>query len=217
METWTGEPRPYGMKHKFDPQKHHRRSIRLKGYDYSSEGAYYVTIVAQGRECLFGDIIDGEIYLSKYGEIIQKWWDEIPIHFPNVELGAFVIMPNHVHGIIYIVTDRRSEILSPRDHPNNNIQDEYVDGNNKQGGEQQQGGETPPLRRPTLGQIVAYFKYQSTKEMNKIETEKSITKFWQRSYYEHIIRNEKELQQKTDYIMDNPSQWDEDDENPVRP
>jgi REP element-mobilizing transposase RayT len=79
-----------------------------------------------------------------------------------------------------------------------------------------QGGGTP-LRKPTLGQIVAYFKYQSTKEMNKIETENSITKFWQRSYYEHIIRNEKELQQKTDYIMDNPSQWDEDDENPVKP
>lgn len=199
------------MKSKFDPQKHHRRSIRLKGYDYSSEGAYYVTIVTWGRECLFGKIIDGEMRLSKYGEIIQKWWDEIPVHFLNVELGAFVIMPNHVHGIIFIIDDRRGEVLSPRDHPNNNIQDEYVDGNNNQ------GRETPPLRKPTLGQIVAYFKYQSTKEMNKIETENSITKFWQRSYYEHIIRNEKELQQKTDYIMDNPSQWDEDDENPVKP
>jgi REP element-mobilizing transposase RayT len=226
------------MKSKFDPQKHHRRSVRLKGYDYSSEGAYYVTIVAQGRECLFGKIVDGEMYLSKYGEIVQKWWDEIPIHFLNVELGAFVIMPNHVHGIIFIIDNRRGEVLSPRDHPNNNIQDEYVDGNNKQGGwindegvktknqggETQnqgmginnQGGETPPLPRRTLGQIVAYFKYQSTKEMNRIETENSITKFWQRSYYEHIIRNEKELQQKTDYIMDNPAQWDEDDENPMK-
>ncbi len=219
------------MKSKFDPQKHHRRSIRLKGYDYSSEGAYYVTIVAQGRECLFGEIIDGEMYLNRYGEIVQKWWNEIPVHFLNVELGAFVIMPNHVHGIIYIVTECRGEVLSPRDNPNNNIQDEFVNGNNNEGGEQQQGGETqnqgmefnnqggetPPLRRPTLGQVVAYFKYQSTKEMNRIETENSITKFWQRSYYEHIIRDEKELQQKTDYIMDNPSQWDEDDENPVKP
>lgn len=230
METWTGEPRPYDMKHKFDPQKHHRRSVRLKGYDYSSEGAYYVTVVAHGRECLFGEIVDGEMHLSKYGEIIQKWWEEIPVHFLNVELGAFVIMPNHVHGIIYIVTERRGEVISPRDNPNNNIQDEFVNGNNNEGGEindegvktknqdggQQQGGETPPLPRRTLGQIVAYFKYQSTKEMNKIETENSITKFWQRSYYEHIIRNEKELQQKTDYIMDNPSQWDEDDENPIK-
>ena len=242
------------MKSKFDPQKHHRRSIRLKGYDYSSEGAYYVTVVAQGRECLFGEIIDGETHLSKYGEIIQKWWDEIPVHFPTVELGAFVIMPNHVHDIIFIIDDRRGEVISPHDHPNSNnqenvnnknqgggINDEGVKTNNQSGGQQQggetnnidvatndmggqsqtqggeQGGETPPLRRPTLGQIVAYFKYQSTKEMNKIETENSITKFWQRSYYEHIIRNEKELQQKTDYIMGNPSQWDEDDENPVKP
>jgi len=244
METWTGFPRPYDMKHKFDPQKHHRpfdgaqgrRSIRLKGYDYSSEGAYYVTIVAQGRECLFGEIVDGEMHLNKYGEIIQKWWDEILIHFPNVELGAFVIMPNHVHGIIFIIDNRRGEVLSPRDHPNSNHQENANNKNlgggindesmitNDQGGEinddgvkiKTQGGETPPLRRPTLGQIVAYFKYQSTKEMNRIETESSITKFWQRSYYEHIIRNEKELQQKTDYIMDNPSQWDEDDENPVK-
>ena len=217
METWAGEPRPTNMKSKFDPQKHHRRSVRLKRCDYSSEGAYYVTIVAQGRECLFGEIVDGEMHLSKYGEIVQKWWDEIPVHFPNVELGAFVIMPNHVHGIIFIIDNRRGEVISPRDYQNNNIQDEYVDENNNQGGGQQQGGETPPLPRRTLGQIVAYFKYQSTKEMNKIEAENSITKFWQRSYYEHIIRNEKELQQKTDYIMDNPSQWDEDDENPIKP
>jgi putative transposase len=216
MDADATQPAPANMKSKFDPQKHHRHSIRLKGYDYSSEGAYYVTIVAQRRDCLFGEIIDGEIHLSRYGEIIQKWWDEIPVHFLNVELGAFVIMPNHIHGIISMINNRRGEVISPRDRQNNNIQDEYVDENNNYGGGQQQGGETPPLRKPTLGQIVAYFKYQSTKEMNKIETENSVTKFWQRSYYEHIIRNVKELQQKTDYIMDNPSQWDEDDENPVK-
>lgn len=191
------------MKSKFDPQKHHRRSIRLKRYDYSSEGAYYVTIVAQGRECLFGEIVDGEMILNEYGEIVQKWWDEIPIHFPNVELGAFVIMPNHVHGIIFIFEERRGEVLSPRNDPN------AMNGSDRD-------GETPPLRKPTLGQIVAYFKYQSTKEMNKIETPNAITRFWQRNYYEHIIRNERELQQKTGYILMNPSRWDEDDENFVK-
>jgi putative transposase len=196
------------MKSKFDPQKHHRRSIRLKGYDYSSEGAYYVTIVTQGRECLFGEIIDGEVHLNKYGEIVQKWWNEIPIHFPTVELGAFIIMPNHVHGIIFITAERRGEVVSPRDIPNNNILDANADGTDDQ------GGETPPLPKPTLGQIVAYFKYQSTKEMNRIETENAITKFWQRNYYEHIIRDEKDLQNKTDYINANPSLWDEDDNNP---
>jgi REP element-mobilizing transposase RayT len=192
---------------KFDPQKHHRRSIRLKGYDYSSEGAYYVTIVTQGRECLLGEIIDGEMYLNGYGNIVQKWWNEIPIHFPNVELGAFVIMPNHVHGIIFITTERRGEAVSPLDNPNNNLH-VYDDETNNM------GGETPPLRKRTLGQIVAYFKYQSTKEMNRIETEKAITRFWQRNYYEHIIRNDKDLQNKTDYIQANPLLWDEDDDNP---
>ena len=189
---------------------HHRRSIRLQGYDYSQAGAYYVTIVVQGRDCLFGEVVNGEMYINAYGEIVQKWWDEIPIHFPNVELGAFVIMPNHVHGIIFITTERRGEVLSPRDNPNNNNLDENVDGTNQQGGDASQ----PPLRKPSLGQIIAYFKYQSTKEMNRIETENAITKFWQRNYYEHIIRDEKDLQNKTDYIEANPMLWDEDDNNP---
>ena len=197
------------MKSKFDPQKHHRKSIRLKGFDYSSAGVYYVTIVTQGRECLFGEIINGEMYLNEYGEIVQKWWDEIPIHFPNVELGAFVIMPNHVHGIIWIITNRRGEVLSPHNNPNNNIQNIFVDRINNQ------DGETPPLHKPILGQIIAYFKYQSTKEMNRIETENAIRKFWQRNYYEHIIRNEKDLQNKTDYIESNPALWNEDDNNPA--
>ena len=206
------------MKSKFDPRKHHRRSIRLKNYDYASDGAYYVTIVALGRECLFGEIIDKEMYLSDYGKIIQKWWESIPIHFPNVELGAFVIMPNQIHGIIFIIEKRRGEVLSPH---NRTIQNNKQYFNNTeispQGNESlNQGGETPPLHRRTLGQIVAYFKYQSTKEMNNVDDVKTITRFWQRNYYEHIIRNEKELKQKTDYILDNPSRWDEDAENPLK-
>jgi putative transposase len=181
---------PHAPRPKFDPQKpfdkaqdrHHRRSIRLPGYDYSQEGAYYVTIVTQGRECMFGEIVDGEMRLNEYGEIVQKWWNEIPIHFPTVELGMFVIMPNHVHGIIFITTERRGEVISPHDNPNNNFQDAYVDETINLGAPTPAGRETLPLRKPTLGQIVAYFKYQSTKEMNRIETDKEITKFWQRNY-----------------------------------
>lgn len=125
-----------------------------------------------------------------------------------MELGAFVIMPNHVHGIIFIIAERRGEVLSPRDDPHRNIQDAYVDGTINQ------GGVIPPLRKPTLGQIIAYFKYQSTKMMNLIETDKAITRFWQRNFYEHIIRDERDLQNKTDYINANPSLWDEDENNP---
>ncbi len=158
---------------KFDPQKHpfdaaqdrRRRSIRLKGYDYAQEGAYFVTIVTWRREHLFGKIVEGEMILNDFGEIIQKWWREIPVHFPNVETGAFVVMPNHIHGIIRI-TERRGTLSVPDDTINYQIQ----------------GGETPPLRMPTLGQIVAYFKYKSTKEMNLLDNTGTITKIWQRKY-----------------------------------
>jgi REP-associated tyrosine transposase len=176
------------MKSKFDPQIHHRRSIRLQDYDYASEGAYFVTTVTQGRVCLLGEIVDGKMCLNRYGEIVQRWWNEIPIHFPNVEIGAFVIMPNHVHGVIFIIDQRTGEVFPPHNEPK-------------------------PLHKPTLGQIIAYFKYQSTKEMNLANVTGTIAKFWQRNYFEHIIRNDQELQQKTNYILDNPSRWRSDREN----
>lgn len=88
--------------YKFDPRKHHRRSIRLEGFDYSGVGAYYVTIVAWCRECLFGEVVDGEVRLNPRGMIAYVCWREIPNHFSNVELGAYIVMPNHVHGIIFI-------------------------------------------------------------------------------------------------------------------
>jgi len=104
---------------------------------------------------------------------------------------------------------RRGEVLSPRNIPNHKILNENINETSNQ------GRETLPLRHPTLGQIVAYFKYQSTKEMNRIETDKAITKFWQRNYYEHVIRDDKDLQNKSDYIESNPSLWDEDEDNPA--
>ena len=194
---------------KFDPKIHHRRSIRLQGYDYSQAGAYFVTIVTWQRDFLFGEIVNNEMELSPYGEIVQRSWGEIPIHFPNVETGAFVVMPNHVHGIVFIV-ERRGTVSVPHDsQPLNKLEPP----NSNETWEQ--GGETPPLRVPTLGQVVAYFKYQSTKEMNRVENAGTGTKFWQRNYYEHIICSEKDLQNKTDYITANPLLWGEDEENPI--
>ncbi|HCR70703.1 MAG TPA: hypothetical protein DIW23_04600, partial [Anaerolineae bacterium] len=99
---------------KFDPKIHHRRSIRLKDYDYSQAGAYYVTIVTWHREFLFGEIVNGEMKLNERGKIVKECWHEIPNHFENVQLGAFVIMPNHVHGIIVIYENRDATNLS---HP----------------------------------------------------------------------------------------------------
>lgn len=99
---------------KFDPQKHHRRSIRLKGYDYASAGAYYVTIVAWRRECLFGEVVNGEMVLSKFGLVAKQQWEKLPNRFPNTELGAFMIMPNHMHGIV-LITDGRGTAENPND------------------------------------------------------------------------------------------------------
>lgn len=88
---------------KYDPAVHHRRSIRLRDYDYAQAGAYFVTICAQDRRCLFGEIVDGEMRLNAMGRIVAEQWDAIPRRFINVELDEFVVMPNHIHGIFLIV------------------------------------------------------------------------------------------------------------------
>jgi REP element-mobilizing transposase RayT len=179
---------------KFDPQKHHRHSIRLKGYDYSQEGAYYVTIVTWRRDFLFGEIVNQEMMLSKRGQIADACWREIPNHFPHVELGAYVIMPNHMHGIIFIKDGRRGAIYrAPTD-----------DANIEKFGEPVKG---------SLPTIIRTYKAAVTRLIGR---ELNETGIWQRNYYDHIIRDEKDLQNKTDYIEANPRLWDEDDENPLR-
>ena len=164
----------------YDPQRHHRRSIRLKGYDYSRPGAYYVTICAQNRECLFGGIVDGRTQLFDPGKILVKWWDAIPNHFPNVKLDEYVVMPNHMHGIIFIVEEMsnvgRGEMTSP----------------------------LPKHRhKPTLGQIMGYLQYQCTKEINQLFGTPG-AKVLHRNYYEHIVQNENELNRIRRYIIENP-------------
>ena len=88
---------------KYNPDKHHRRSIRLQGYDYSQRGAYFITLCTKNREHLFGEILNGEIQLNEFGKITQQCWLEIPNHFPHVQLDKYIIMPNHIHGIIVLV------------------------------------------------------------------------------------------------------------------
>lgn len=193
------------MKSKFDPQKHHRRSIRLKGYDYSSEGAYYVTIVAQGRECLFGEIVDGEMILNDAGQMIVKWWNELPNKFPNIVLGEFVVMPNHFHGIIFIMETVGADLRVCPD-------DERVCPDDEEKGEHVGSPQQIPLSR-----IIQWFKTMTTNEyirgVNQLNWKPFVGKLWQRNYYEHIVRNEKDLQRIADYIVANPSRWDEDDNN----
>ena len=189
----------------YNPEIHRRRSIRLKGYDYSQAGAYFITVCAWNKECLFGEIKDGEMLLNEYGEIIMKCWDTIPSHFLHVETDEFIVMPNHMHGIV-LVNNCRGEVSPPFS--------EVVAFNSKTKKAPKQGGETPPLRNITFGQIVAYFKYQSAKQINQNRNTPRVP-VWQRNYYEHIIRDDRELQAIREYTRYNPLKWDEDEENPV--
>jgi len=97
-----------GITMKFDSKIYYRKSICLKGYDYSQAGGYFVTIVSYGRELLFGEVVSGEMRVNTLGKIVQECWGKIPVHFPNVEMDAFVVMPNHVHGIIFIHENNRA-------------------------------------------------------------------------------------------------------------
>ena len=172
----------------------HRKSIRLQGYDYSLDGAYFVTMVTYQRDMLFGKIENGEMLLSDFGIIADECWLAIPEHFPNVELGAYAIMPNHVHGIIVIVGDGRGTIDVGATHASPL--------------QKQPNGPAPH----SLGTIIGSFKSAVTKRIGR---EHNATGIWQRNYYEHIIRDEKDLRNKTDYINANPMLWDEDDDNPI--
>jgi len=175
-------------KSKFDPQKHHRRTIRLQGYDYSQVGAYYVTIVTYHRDCLFGEIVNDEMILNDFGKIADECWRAIPDHFLFVELGAYVIMPNHVHGIIVITHDRRGTIY--------------------------RAPAMEKFGKPTQGSLPTIIRTYKAAVTRRIGRELNATSIWQRNYYEHIIRDEKDLQNKTDYIEANPMLWDKDDNNP---
>ena len=192
---------------KFDPQKHHRHSIRLKGYDYSQAGAYFVTIVTWHREFLFGEIVNKEMRLNKVGKIVKWEWLELPKRFPYIELGAYMIMPNHAHGILFFNDDVGATRLGLTKTLAGNISLPKVTTDGIDG--------SPLPRGPqpkSLGAVMAQFKSRVTKRLWKFAPLNG-TPIWQRNYYEHIIRDEKDLQQKTDYIFDNPSRWDEDEEN----
>ncbi len=214
-------------KPKYNPQTHHRRSIRLQGYDYSQAGLYFVTIGCQNRICWFGRIENGEMRLNEYGKIAYNEWVRTPELRPNVELGEFVIMPNHMHGIVRLLgrgelhspekdrnelhspgNDRRGELHSPGNDvselhsPGNDVSELHSPGND--------GGVCDtPLRSPSnnIGAIVRGYKSAVTRQLNLLGFE---DKLWQRNYYEHIIRNEQSYQAISEYILNNPSKWSED-------
>ena len=155
---------------------HKRRSIRLKDYDYSSPGEYFITICTFQRECTFGDIRNESVYLSNEGIIIKRHWEEIPNHFENVELDEFIIMPNHLHGIIVL----KESVGAIHESPLRMTQQQR--------------------RIMTLPKIIGRFKMESAKEINVLHKTPGHP-VWQRNYYEHIIRDEKDFENISPTIL----------------
>ncbi len=194
-----GMPCPYGMPCPFKGDirimEKHRRSIRLSGYDYSQAGLYYSTICVKNRVNLFGHIAGGEMVLNEYGKIVGKCWQGIPDHFHDVLIDEFVVMPNHTHGILLI----RNESFVGARHAV-----PLPDATIRKFGK--------PIAR-SLPTIIRSFKSAVTRQINEYRLTPGAT-VWQRNYYEHIIRNQEELDRIRKYIVDNPKKWAMDRENP---
>lgn len=187
----------------FDPDKHNRHSIRLYGHDYAYPGYYYVTMCTHDRVRTLGHVENERVLLSTWGRIAHNNWLEIPDHFPSVKLDYFVIMPNHVHGIVIIQNseDTNSELKS---YANDNIPncDPAV-------GAQHAAPLTGSMDQDSLGIMIRSYKSSVTRQVN-LSRHTPGAQFWQRNYYERIVRNVKELAHIREYIHLNPMKWSED-------
>ncbi|MCC7165367.1 MAG: transposase [Anaerolineae bacterium] len=196
--------------------RHHRRSIRLKGYDYTQAGAYYITIVTHQRQCFFGEIVNAEMKPSDLGQTALNCWLAISEHHPHADLDEFVIMPNHIHGIIVITDNARRgvpgkgvQLNAPTPPPASDAP-----------------GHTTKIPKPrdatnpfsvlsphqkSLGVIVRTYKAAVTTACRAMQR---YDFGWQKNYYDHIIRNDRDLNRIREYIFNNPFNWHTDTENP---
>ena len=195
----SANPATKPMAHRtYDPKTHHRRSIRLRGYDYSQPGAYFLTICTQDRKCLFGDIVNGQMRLNHAGEIVAEEWRRTAAIRKEIQLDQWVVMPNHFHGILTITGPIVGAIHVRAIHES-------------------------PLRQPqsprhmtmaqrrnmTLSKLIGRFKMLSSKRINQSRNTPG-ARLWQRNYWEHIVRDEPELQRLREYIQNNPIRWEMD-------
>ena len=177
-----------------------RRSLRLPAHDYRQPGVYFITVCAHGRQPLFGSIQCDKMHLNEAGRIAANCWAAIPNHYPHVQIDTFIVMPNHIHGIIIITNDHRpvgANNHSPLRHNETPIHNDRS-----------------PFQSPsrTIGAIIRGFKIGVTKWFR---ANTNVHTVWQRNYYEHVIRNEAALQEIRQYIINNPAKWNEDPENPA--
>ena len=178
--------------------KYRVESTRLKNWDYTQTGCYFVTICTKNRKCYFGEIVDGKMKLSEIGKIAYENWIGIPDHFKNVELDEFVIMPNHLHAIIIIANVPSVETRHGSVETRHGVS---LHVNNK-------------FSQPISGSLSVTMN-QFKASVKRLCNVKNYDFTWQRNYYEHIIRDDGELNRIRKYITDNPANWELDENNPV--
>src|SRR5258708_26515692 len=212
-----------------DSQKYNRRSIRLRDYDYTSPGAYFITICTQDRKPIFGEIVNNEMQLNELGESLQLIWNTLPERFSNLELDHFVIMPDHIHGIIII---KETNFIFAEDSYKSELPERFRNSTySKRATNRLSASFAPPHprgainRAPTelpslraadenrilpLGEVIRTFKAVTA---HKIRSQGRLDFKWQRNYHEHIFRKDDDLDRIRQYIIDNPAQWAEDSLN----
>jgi REP element-mobilizing transposase RayT len=189
---------------RYDPTRHHRRSIRLKGFDYTRAGAYFVTLCAWRRECVFGEVSAGVVQLSEVGQAVVACWQALPRHFERVTLDAMVVMPNHLHGILLLTAQGKGEAFAKQDL-------DITTTHTANASPQRPIGTQPG----SLGAIIQNYKSIATRRINALRGTPGLP-VWQRNYYEHIIRNERALEAIRRYIHNNPRQWSLDRDHPAQ-
>ena len=213
------------------PGTQRRRSIRLKGDDYSQPGAYFVTMVTQDRSCLFGDVAGGAMRLHDAGRMVQAARDRLPCRFPGIDLDALVVMPNHVHGIIVIVgavgappadAPAPADLVGAPDSAGapDPVGAPLVGAHDVDARDARATTRVAPTRvAPTLGDVVGAYKSVTTVEYTRAVRALGWPPFrrlWQRNYYERIVWDDASLDRVRRYIRDNPAQWGSDRETPTR-
>jgi len=166
---------------------YHRHSIRLKGFDYSRSGAYFVTVCTQDRACVFGDVVAGNIRRNAAGRMIDKWWLELNRGFSNVKTDEYAIMPNHFHGIVFITDASNGGRGAPACAPLSRIVQWF--------------------KTMTTNEYIRGVKTAGWPAFSG--------RLWQRNYYEHVVRTDASLNRIREYIRNNPAKWESDRENPM--
>lgn len=173
-------------------EKRRRKQIRLSGFDYSSNNCYFITICVKQKECLFGNVVNQKMVLSDAGLIANKCWQEIPLHYQNVILDEYVVMPNHIHGILVI-------------DKNESVGVQYIEPLHR--------NEFQKIISGSIGAIVRGYKIGVTKWFRRNTDHHDL---WQRLFYDHIIRNERSLNFIREYIRNNPKNWESDRNNNLK-